>query len=463
MILGIFIRYTAESFWGAGTGECSYTWNSINTGHINIVTWNINGCGTPLKRKKILMYLKSKGTDIAYIQETHFSNQDETLKMKRCWVGSVFHNSTSSNSFGVAILINKKLNFFVLNQFKNSCGRLLVVEALINGVKVVLCNINTPNKENTSFFHEVNKILGKTDGPIILGGDYNQTTDDSSPYITGGIIWRLLNPTERKYTFYSHSHRSYSRIDFFLVSNSLVDSVTYGNIGVIAISDHALVELHIDLHANKDKTGRWRLNTSLLHDEQFTTKLGEEIQTFLDINRGTTEILATVWDALKLKLHEIYNKKADYSLFRLKTNFYENGEKAGRLMARQLKRIDSNNTITAIRKDAKLIASVKKINEVFQNFYEDLYTSTCSASGEDFDSFFRKVELPELPTEDKDSLDTTITETEVRTAIKVMRSGKSPGVDGFLVEYYKKYVDIIIYDRGFPRSSPLWFSPRKFQ
>lgn len=120
----------------------------MSTQHINIVTWNINGCSTPIKCK-ILTYLKSKGTDIAYIQETHFRHQDETLKMKRDWVGHVFHNSVSSNSCGVVILINKKRNFAILNQFMDSHGRTLVVEALTNGVKVVLCNLYAPNRENT--------------------------------------------------------------------------------------------------------------------------------------------------------------------------------------------------------------------------------------------------------------------------------------------------------------------------
>ena len=96
-------------------GRCTYFMEAMSSGHINIMTWNINGCITPIKRKKILTYLKSKGTDIPYIQETHFRDQDEAIKMKRDWVGHVFHNSVSSKSCGVVILVNKKLNFVVLN------------------------------------------------------------------------------------------------------------------------------------------------------------------------------------------------------------------------------------------------------------------------------------------------------------------------------------------------------------
>lgn len=108
----------------------------MRSGYINIVTWNINGCSTPVKRQKILTYLKSKGTDIAFIQEMHFRNQDEAFKMKRDWVGSVYHNSISSKTCGVFIPANKKFNFVVLNQSKDVNGRILIVEAaLINGVK----------------------------------------------------------------------------------------------------------------------------------------------------------------------------------------------------------------------------------------------------------------------------------------------------------------------------------------
>lgn len=36
--------------------------------------------------------------------------------------------------------------------------------------------------------------------------------------------------------------------------------------------------------------------------------------------------------------------------FILKTNLYENGEKTGRLLARQLKQIDNQNVVTAMKR-----------------------------------------------------------------------------------------------------------------
>lgn len=40
-------------------------------------------------------------------------------------------------------------------------------------------------------------------------------------------------------------------------------------------------------------------------------------------------------------------------------------------------------------------------------------------------------------------LDNLITENEIRTAVSGMKSGKSPGLDGLPVEYYKQYIDTL--------------------
>lgn len=62
-------------------------------------------------------------------------------------------------------------------------------------------------------------------------------------------------------------------------------------------------------------------------------------------------------------------------MFRLKTKFYESGEKTGRLLARQLKEQSSAYTIPA-RAGGSLITSSKGINDVFKDFYENLYRSS---------------------------------------------------------------------------------------
>ena len=84
------------------------------------------------------------------------------------------------------------------------------------------------------------------EGQVIMAGEFNQVMDrtidrtrssgKSSTNDGAAIkmlteelsqvdIWRLMNICEREYTFYSHCHRSQSRIDFFPISKTLLDSI----------------------------------------------------------------------------------------------------------------------------------------------------------------------------------------------------------------------------------------------
>ena len=103
-----------------------------------------------------------------------------------------------------------------------------------------------------------------------------------------------------------------------------------------------------------------------------------------------------------------------------------------------MKRQDNSNNIPMIKKGDKVITSNKGINEVFEEFYRNLYTSECKPSEEETDAFFSGLEIPTISDEQKERLDAPLTEDEIRATIRAMKPGKSPGLDGFPVEYYKK-------------------------
>lgn len=67
-------------------------------------------------------------------------------------------------------------------------------------------------------------------------------------------------------------------------------------------------------------------------------------------------LFKNIWK-FKFEIHDIFNKKAEHALFRRKTTFYESGEKTGRLLARQLKKLCSRNSSDKIR--GSLVTSVQ--------------------------------------------------------------------------------------------------------
>lgn len=123
-----------------------------------------------VKRKKILTYLKQKKTDIALIQETHLG-EEESLKLKRDWVGQVYYSTFSSRKRGMVILIKKNLDIQVLKHYTDQEGRWVVLDACLEGQKMTLVNIYAPNSPQPEFFHEVCNLIqniGNTN--TVIGG-----------------------------------------------------------------------------------------------------------------------------------------------------------------------------------------------------------------------------------------------------------------------------------------------------
>lgn len=83
----------------------------------------------------------------------------------------------------------------------------------------------------------------------------------------------------------------------------------------------------------------------------------------------------------------------------------------------------------------------QEINQVFK-FCSHLYISDIPVNIDEMNAWFLRIDLPRLSSNQVETWDAPITEDKVRKAIKLMKSGKAPGSDGFPVEYYKKCIDI---------------------
>lgn len=64
---------------------------------LKLCSWNVNGIHTPIKRRKVLTYLRKEGVHIALLQETHLDDK-EHLKLQQGGFDQLFFSSFTSRS-----------------------------------------------------------------------------------------------------------------------------------------------------------------------------------------------------------------------------------------------------------------------------------------------------------------------------------------------------------------------------
>lgn len=164
-------------------------------------------------------------------------------------------------------------------------------------------------------------MLAFTRGHLIVGGDFNvplipsEDTSSGTSSVTPSArkriskalhkaqmidVWRLLHPTERDYTFYSTPYKQYSRIDYFLIPHAQLHALRDSRIGSITWSDHAPVLLTYALTDNiTDRPKTWRLNESLLQDEEVLKDVTRELEFYFKTNNTPDSDPGIVWEAHK--------------------------------------------------------------------------------------------------------------------------------------------------------------------
>ena len=104
-----------------------------------------------------------------------------------------------------------------------------------------------------------------------------------------------------EYTFFSSAHGTFSRIDHILSHKSNLGKFKKSEIPSSIFYDHNTMRLDINY---KEKTVRntntWRLNNTLLNNQQAT----EEIKKFLETNENENTTTQNIWNAAKADLRQ---------------------------------------------------------------------------------------------------------------------------------------------------------------
>ena len=136
----------------------------------------------------------------------------------------------------------------------------------------------------------------------------------------------------------------------------------------------------------------------------------------------------------KAALSKLYDYSKQGIRVRSRAEWVEKGENNIQYFEQLLK---SNKKKTVIRelydKESKIISNKNVILKIIRAFYEKLY-STEKRNIDDASSFFNNI--PRLSDESRELCEGKVTKDECYKMLKEMKNNKSPGNDGFTVEFY---------------------------
>ena len=130
-------------------------------------------------------------------------------------------------------------------------------------------------------------------------------------------IYRTFHPKTTVYTFCSSAHGTFSRIDHILGRKSSFGKFKKIEILSSIFSDHNAMRLDINNRKKSVKnTNTWRLNNTLLNNQEITEEIKEEIQKCLETNDNESTMMQNLWDATKSVLRgkfiaQFYLKKQE--------------------------------------------------------------------------------------------------------------------------------------------------------
>ena len=290
---------------------------------VELLSQNVRGLGQEFKRRKVFNWLHNSNASIIFLQETHSTSNDERV-WKTEWGGpNVVFAHGESNARGVCILFKNNVTVEIHKSIVDEFGRFIILDATVDSMKMVLCNVYGPNHDNPHFFITLfEQIDSLEESNLIIAGDFNSILDPNMDKFGGNPhknknsrdalnalkeelelvdIWRTRNPQASEFTFRCMKpEKIFSRLDYFLISASLCDMVEESSIRPGYLSDHSNVRIKLVTTEIPRGRGFWKFNCQLLHDSEYIDIIKNTIKDISAINKGADPHL--MWETLKVAI-----------------------------------------------------------------------------------------------------------------------------------------------------------------
>ena len=311
---------------------------AVYASRLRVLEYNARSIGRNPKRNEVLHFLQKKDPDIFVITETKIGKEVET-EIRDEWGGEVFFSSLNSHERGVAIFKKKGVPIKIIDQCIEMEGNLLALLLEFEGRQILLQAVYGPNRDDPAFYNnKVFKQINKWNAEFsIFCGDWNVTLDpsiDTKNYLHDdnnlqarnaiiskmaehnlADVWRILNHDEKKFTWRKPGREiKLARLDFFLISISLLPYVQKASIEPGFCSDHSPTILDIDFSKFQRGKGFYKFNNSLLYDPEYVEKVKQHIKKVAAQYSNDLKILGETIDITPQILDDFFNIQSPESL-----------------------------------------------------------------------------------------------------------------------------------------------------
>ena len=299
------------------------------------------------------------------------------------------------------------------------------------------------------------------------------------------------------FTFFSSTHGTFSRIDHILGHKSSLGKFKKIEIILSIFSDHNSVRLDVNYRRKTIKNFNiWRLNNTLLNNQQITEGIKKEIKICIETNENENTTTPILWDTViaiqaylkKQEKSQINNltphlkqlekevmesprfsrrieilkiraeinaketKETIAKINKAKSWFFERRNKIDKPLARLIKKQKEQNQINKIRNENGDITRDKtKIQRIIRDYYQQLYANKMD-NLEGMEKLLEQYNFPKLNKKGIENLNRPITGIKIKIVIRNLPTNKSPGPDGFTTEFYQKFrEELPLSYSNFPR------------
>ena len=477
---------------------------------ISIFSINVRSIKDTSRMRTALTFLSTHQSDVYMLQECGLPPLRRYSHLTSQWTlgPSYWSGGGNCRNAGVAILIRGG-RFTVDSIHELVCGRLLVIDGSWAGEPIRLINVYAPPDTNARLeLFQTLRMQLVTTRAVVIGGDFNCPIEEdgrsSSIYakldVTSKLLMEMISEASLRdavgsigqgtvnYSWCRPDGSVRSRIDFVLTSRA----VKHREFFMIPcfFSDHRAIHFRGELGESfAHGPGSWKLNTTLLENEELMGELREAYASWTEEKRFFG-MVSDWWEVVKVKLRSFFQargrqqvcarkkelrrlqrelqslqdlhhcgwdvsqdledtkknlkgyfeEESRHIVFRAKVENLEKGEKCNSFFFRKLH--SGHTPLSELRDETGTLQKGKEaVMQVVEDYYTNLY-SPKETDSEAADRFLSGI-TNQIDPAGSSAVNAPLVLEELHSAAKSFRRGRTPGCDGLPVELYVALWDLV--------------------